>query len=161
TVIPRGLRPRTSSASGSLAVARPPRLARCARSPVLLLPVEGTGLLVAVIAGWIGTACVEDELADLPRILAAGQVLDPRGDRDPPGTNGVDRLDDVLRRQPAGEDHAAVDRCALGQRPVEDLAGTGCVRVDEDGVGTEVVGAFERRVAGRERLDHERHPLAD
>ena len=50
---------------------------------------------------------------------------------------------------------------ALGELPVEQAARAGIRRVDEHDVGRAVRRGRERRIAGRERLDHERDPLAD
>ena len=63
--------------------------------------------------------------------------------------------------EPAGEQHAHAARRAFGEPPVEDTARTRIGRVDEDHVGRAVGRGRERGIAGRERLDHEPHALAD
>ena len=79
----------------------------------------------------------------------------------PHGPDPIDGLGHVRRRQPSGQDDAAADGRALGQRPVEHLARPGRRRVDHDRVGAVVIGAIEARVPRRERLDHHRHPGPD
>src|SRR4051812_48280454 len=89
----------------------------------LFLPVEGTELVGALVALGLGFAGDADELADKTSILAAGRGLDAGGDVDAPWADLRDRVGHVVGRQPAGEDHAAPDRRALGEGPVEDLSG--------------------------------------
>ena len=101
-----------------------------------------------------------DEVPQLDGVLVAGRLLDARRHVHTPGADPGDRLADVGRGQTARQDHAPVDRRAVGQRPVEDPPGARLGRVDEDRVDAELVDRVERRIAGGERLDHERDPPA-
>ena len=90
-----------------------------------------------------------------------GVVSTPVDTSTPHGRTRRIACGDVVAVQPAGEEQPDPGRHAVGERPVERGARAGFVGVDEDDVGRAVADRGERRVAGGERLDHERHPLAD
>src|SRR5436305_298915 len=66
-----------------------------------------------------------DEGPQLAGILAPRRRLDPGGHVDAPGVHLVDRLADVLGRQPAGQQEPGAVGHPFGQSPVEDPAGAG------------------------------------
>ena len=103
-----------------------------------------------------------DEPPQLARILAARRAAStPLDTSTPHGRTSRIASPTLCGGEPAGEQEAHAARRALGEPPVEHPARTGIGRVDEDHVGRAVRRGRERGIAGRERLDHELHPLAD
>ena len=102
-----------------------------------------------------------DEALQLARVLAARGRLDPRADVDTPRPDLGDRIRDVVVVQTAGEQQPDPTGRTFGERPVEDASRARFGVVDEHDVGGAVRRGRERRIPGRERLDHERNPLTD
>src|SRR3546814_11217712 len=67
-------------------------------------PVEGAGVVLAVVVLGLRLAGGVDEPSHLRRVLHAGCRLHPGGDIDAPGSDAIDRPAPVLRGQATGQD---------------------------------------------------------
>ena len=86
--------------------------------------------------------------------LRPGDFSTPDDDVDAPRSGQAHGLGDVVRVQTAGEDHPRSLGHLTEQPPVEDLAGAGRRRVDEDQVGGVLVGAPGVGRPADDALDH-------
>src|SRR3954469_13115648 len=92
-------------------------------SPRPVLPIKGNVVAALIVVGF-GRLGRGDEGAQLPRVLAAGSLLDAGDHVDAPRPDLLDGIGHVVRREPSSQHETRARRHLIGQRPIEDLAGT-------------------------------------